>query len=162
MKHKHAELIKAWADGAEIEERCVHWAGPTSWYPFTGNWADDRFQYRIKSLEIPQYRKDMAQALKEGKIVQYLNHDDDWVKCIWSPKDFLNTDYVFSEKYRFRIKPEPNPDVVEFYIQTSTASRALLCGDIEWVDSKGKSARPQLKVIFDGETGALKSSEVLK
>ena len=31
MKHKHAELIKAWADGAEIEARYLKADGWTDW-----------------------------------------------------------------------------------------------------------------------------------
>jgi hypothetical protein len=46
MKHKHAELIKAWADGAIIEEYRINldqWIEPKP-YPI---W-DSRLQYRIK------------------------------------------------------------------------------------------------------------------
>lgn len=46
MKHKHAELIKAWADGADIEVR------------YTSGWEDanpplwcNQYQYRIKPEE---------------------------------------------------------------------------------------------------------------
>jgi hypothetical protein len=45
--HKHAELIKAWADGAEIEVNCPKngWVSVSNPY-----WSDDREQseYRIK------------------------------------------------------------------------------------------------------------------
>ena len=86
--HKHAELIKAWADGAEIE---------------------------IKFYE-------------------------GWREC--RPIDW-------NENAEFRIKPEPKPDVVEFY----------------WVERPymymASSKTHNLKIIFDGETGKLKSAEVL-
>lgn len=44
MKHKHADVIKAWADGAEIE-----WlnAGDGRWYPL----VDAGAAYRIKPPE---------------------------------------------------------------------------------------------------------------
>ena len=48
MRHKHADLIHAWAEGAEIE--C---AGISSgvWYPSTNpNWAESS-EYRIKPKE---------------------------------------------------------------------------------------------------------------
>jgi len=51
MKHKHAELIKAWADGAIVEEyrpNLNQWVEPQP-YPI---W-DARFSYRIKPE--PQY-----------------------------------------------------------------------------------------------------------
>ena len=87
--HKHAELIKAWADGAEIEYFDLH----------TNCW---RFQPAL----FPWY-----------------------------------------EDYKYRIKPEPKPDVVQF-----------------WCASCEPLKRPldnNLKLTFDGETGKLKSAEVL-
>lgn len=47
--HKHADLIKAWADGAEIEVKSVHmdWT-PVSPYP---SWALG-FEYRIKPEQV--------------------------------------------------------------------------------------------------------------
>lgn len=51
MKHKHAEVIKAWADGAIIEEyrpNLDQWVEPMP-YPI---W-DSRFSYRIKPESKP-------------------------------------------------------------------------------------------------------------
>ncbi len=88
--HKHAELIKAWADGAEIEV--------------------------------------------------YDEPLDRWVDVIGAP--------AWTSK-KYRIKPEPKPDVV--------VSR--------WVYRDGSTAhcsQSNVKYTFDGETGELKSAEVLK
>ena len=109
--HKHAELIKAWADGAEIEVK--------------------------------------------GQFTDY-----NW----WT----LQPDYVpsWSEKNEYRIKPEPKPDVVlyadvssclphlgkQFYANISCAYSSL----------PSLSNPANLKLTFDGETGELKSAEVLK
>lgn len=99
MKHKHAELIKAWADGAEIE-----------WQDFKGEW----------------------------KIT----------KC---PHWFVNRCY--------RIKPEPKPDVVRYV----TAEFAEFFDNYRVSNIfKERYERHNLKLTWDGETGALKSSEVLK
>ena len=48
--HKHAELIKAWADGAEIEQRMyVKNSWFEEWTNFDGVWHDsDIWQFRIK------------------------------------------------------------------------------------------------------------------
>ena len=89
--HKHAELIKAWADGAEIE------------------------QYD------PRYK------------------EHGWKLCGEDPYWDVNCQY--------RIKPEPKPDVIQF-----------------WCASCEPLKRPldnNLKLTFDGETGELKSAEVL-
>lgn len=87
--HKHAELIKAWADGAEIQ-------------------------------------------VYDGAL-------DRWVDVIGSPAWTSKT---------YRVKPEPKPDVV--------VSR--------WVYRDGSTAHcseSNVKYTFDGETGQLKSAEVL-
>jgi hypothetical protein len=87
--HKHAELIKAWADGAEIQVRISS----------SSEWQDSENPY--------------------------------WTK-----------------HYEYRIKPEPKPDIV--------VSR--------WVYRDGSTvhcSKSNVKYIFDGETGQLKSAEVL-
>ncbi len=59
--HKWAKEIKAWADGAEIEQRChspsikeVIWS---NWEQFDGEWTDEKhWEYRIKlQPKKPQY-----------------------------------------------------------------------------------------------------------
>ena len=88
--HKHAELIKAWADGAEIETlRCR----------ITNNWC---------LVDVP----------------------------VW---------YVNSE---YRIKPEPKLDVVAYI-------------EVRHVFSATQKPNHNLQVTFDGETGKLKSAEVI-
>ena len=89
--HKHAELIKAWADGAEIQ----------LWW------------------------------------------NDQWV-------DSENPNWV-GEMYR--IKPELKPDVVKL--------SAVYLNEFGDYILKSSSVE-NLKLTFDGETGELKSAEVLK
>lgn len=90
--HKHAELIKAWADGHQIQI-FDH-----------GTWLD--------------YREGDTPA--------------------WNPE------------YQYRIKPQPKPDFVEKFCLRYNAG-------IEVVNF----ADPNIKFTFDGETGKLKSAEVL-
>jgi hypothetical protein len=55
--HKHAELIKAWADGAEIEQSKLYEDGRQEpWVNFTGVWLDN-FYYRIKRKPKPNVVK---------------------------------------------------------------------------------------------------------
>ena len=93
--HKHAELIKAWADGAEI-------------------------QYRYNA-NIPWH---------DATSPQWWEYD-----C------------------EYRIKPAPKPDQV-VYPHAAQYQR-------ENGYSSAVSTRGQLKLTFDGETGKLKSAEVL-
>ena len=95
--HKHAELIKAWADGAEIEafDSCT----------------------------------------------------DQWIRAS-SPS--------WQNQIEYRIKPEPKPDVVKYvYADFSDKAYSFLLDEVGMGDSN-------LKLTFDGETGELKSAEVLK
>jgi hypothetical protein len=98
MKHKHAELIKAWADGAEIQYR------PT--------W------------------------------------NSEWFDCIDDPK--------WSPDFEYRIKPKP--DVVAY------ATTYIFIKDVAHVTNAylNQESNSNLKLTFDGETGKLKSAEVIK
>ena len=90
--HKHAELIKAWADGAEIEMR------------FSSSWA---------SLPKPRWDSEVAE---------------------------------------YRIKPEPKPDVIQYYQALEKRIGQPM------IETFGKN---NLKLTFCGETGKLKSAEVI-
>lgn len=93
MRHKHADLIIEWANGAEI---------------------------------------------------QYY----DAIMCRWAD----NKNPKWDEETKFRVKPEPKPDVVKYYL----FAFASICAIGE------EGGRVNLKLTFDGETGELKSAEVLK
>ena len=105
--HKHAEIIKAWADGHDIQTR---WRSTK-----TGEWTEWR--------------------------------DEEW------------NDVEFFYDYEYRIKPEPKPDVVQY-------GRADFRGEMEFCLWGNKMShhdlKDNLKLTFDGETGELKSAEVLK
>ena len=47
MRHKHADLIHAWADGAEIEWRSKQYTS-NEWYPCNNPSWDDIAEYRLK------------------------------------------------------------------------------------------------------------------
>ena len=99
--HKHAELIKAWADGAEIEYRFQLGFGENQ------PWS----KWRSTTNET----------------------------IAWAETDFCD----------YRIKPQPKPDVVE----TLNVTKNNIYKDL--------SERANLKLIWDGETGELKSAEVI-
>jgi hypothetical protein len=150
--HKWAEEIKAWANGAEIEQSNTDamLASHIIWKTFDGNWNKDGYIYRIKPPEVPQWRKDMAQALKDGKVVEY-GCFSNWVPSLMVAEDFLS--FLFSgDEKEYRIKPEPKPDVVRFY--------NIRNGCVYISDPAFGGA--DLRLIWDGETGKPKSAEVLK
>jgi len=57
MKHKHAELIKAWADGAIIEARYLKGDGWSEWKEEVGGfiWYNGGAEYRIKPEPKPDF-----------------------------------------------------------------------------------------------------------
>lgn len=94
--HKHAELIKAWADGAEIEI--------------------------------------------------YSSYDNEWIRYSEGENP------SWGENYEYRIKPETKPDViVKWFVRPR---------EVTYFDSRDQDTK-NLKLTFDGETGKLKSAEVL-
>ena len=97
MRHKHADLIYAWADGAQIQ-----------WKDRDGQWHD------------------MGEPL-------------------------------WSEKHEYRIKPEPKPDIIKFINVRLQYKDIGIC---RW--DSCDSLYANLKLTFDGETGELKSAEVIK
>lgn len=104
--HKHAEIIKAWADGEQIEVR-------------------HKSEHKWESLA----------TAYEG---------------LQSP--------AWYEQSEYRIKPEPKPDVVQFGV-------AMLEGfgsKVWYLGSRNGCPDNNIKLTFDGETGKLKSAEVLK
>jgi hypothetical protein len=97
--HKHAELIKAWADGAVIEARYLKATGWTDWKEEVGGF-------------------------------------------IW-----------YFEGAKYRIKPEPMPDVT-YYFEVDRRKNVYQIDTI--------AGEANFTLTFDGETGKLKSAEVLK
>lgn len=96
MRHKHADLIHAWAENMDLQIECKY-TGESSWTQF------------------------------------------DPVMQKWMPH------------HEYRIKPVENPDVVCYY----TASPNHRGDSV-------KLERDNLILTFDGETGKLKSAEVIK
>jgi len=84
--HKHAELIKAWADGAEIEYLIRN----TEWRTTTQPAWDQSTEYRIKKniVKTVGYRR-----------YYYVENDNYYVSSVYKDK--------YSESYRDNIKLEP-------------------------------------------------------
>ena len=64
MKHKHAELIKAWADGAEIQVKACNLVWEDRENPY---WATDR-EYRIKPDPRPDEYVFIKLTIGDGNV----------------------------------------------------------------------------------------------
>jgi hypothetical protein len=100
--HIHAEVIKAWADGAEIEVFNVFYPG--------GRWQatsvppkfEPSYEFRVKPAPDPY--AELRQALREGKKIEYQSQFDGE----WSEISVVNPDRKFLHgPERYRVKPEP-------------------------------------------------------
>ena len=137
-KHKHCELIKAWADGAEIES----WSSDDGWrLDFSPSWSSF-IQYRIKPEPKPDNLTDLLQQkdLEIHRLRKTISFQQDVIASLEDS-----------------IKPEPKPDVVTYLICDVTGA---------WVEYGIHHMFPNhkgvIKVISDGQTGKPKSAEVLK
>ena len=74
MKHKHCELIKAWADGAEIQykDQRGDWIDFPSWYEPV--WNSDTLEYRIKPEPKPDFSYSYIVCDNGGAIQVYNGH----------------------------------------------------------------------------------------
>lgn len=88
---------------------------------------------------------DMIHAWAEGAEIQYRFNDE------WS--DIENPSFI--DCFEYRIKPTPKPDVVWY-------ASPRISGDICAYMSKARLVESNLELTFDGETGELKSAEVIK
>lgn len=99
MKHKHAELIKQWADGAEIQlqEYNGSWHGTDS-----PQWRMDS-AYRIKPEPRPQWQQDLIDAAKAGKVVEFYDAIAGWVESDLNKQlDLYNFGYATQSDFRIR------------------------------------------------------------
>jgi hypothetical protein len=81
-------------------------------------------------------------AWAEGKTIQFESVHGNW-------KDVPHP--IWDRCVNYRVKPEPKPD----YVHEATVN-APECPGCRF------NNRPNLRMTFDGETGQLKSAEVLK
>jgi len=117
--HKHCELIKQWADGAEIEYRTEggRWieACNPSWDEFT--------VYRIHD----PYRK-LKEAARDPTKQIRVNGGVGWI-------DAGEFNWVWSEppeKYEIRDKPDP---YAELKLAAADPTKQIRCYGQEWVDA---------------------------
>lgn len=105
----------------------------------------------------PHKWADVLHAIADGKAVQFKgSYGDDWYDVIDMQRD---PDPINHFEYDWRIKPEPKPDVVKYLgLGCSEGASARVGNSLSLVDHWTN----KIKLTFNGETGALKSAEVLK
>lgn len=92
----------------------------------------------------PHVHAEFIKAWADGATIQYENAKGEW-------KDTSKSGPTWSSLTRYRIKPEPKPDVVAY---VTACVGDVTIGPEQFHDDN-------LKLTFDGETGKLKSAEVI-
>lgn len=163
--HKWAKEIHAIADGIEVQwawESKKLWSDWDKEYDASPITSREGIVWRIKPPEVDQWRKDMAQSKKAGKMVEFLWRGI-WRESICSIEDFLNPEINLNpllnslgdgQEY-YRVRSEPKENIVKYLIR---------CSGGFWTEDYRESPSlelKQIKVVFDGETGKPISAEVL-
>jgi len=149
-KHIHAEVIKAWADGAEVEYR-EHDDKP--WKETKGPGFVAYFQYRVKPVP-HKWQKEMDAALA-GAVIQWLKPQHgyhEWTVWEFAKQHVKNKDGDSpwdDDFYQFRIKPEQVVKFVEAKLDVQSGALSLVF----------KQLQGNLKLTF--EDGKLVKAEVL-
>jgi hypothetical protein len=125
--HKHAEVIKAWADGAEIEfridsdcewnamrpaEECENDLGVPAFYT--------NYEYRRKD----PYRE-LKEARAAGKVIQWYSGSSLNNTGEWCDQDGYCIVWYYPPE-RYRVKPEPTTKKVKLLAYVSGAAGELV------------------------------------
>jgi hypothetical protein len=115
--------------------------------------------WRIKPPEVAQWRKDLAEKMKAGGVLEIKNPVCGWTKAFSGIGIVLDPTIVLTEGM-YRIRPEPKPDVVKVFKLESHPFAGLRFTDITWLPNE-VNVTQRIKVIWDS-AGNLKDAEVLK
>ena len=99
----------------------------------------------------PHKHAELIKAWADGAEIEYFDHEEGWTNQE-HPAWYVDTEY--------RIKPEPKPDVVK-YVMFNTETREPFLVSMVKTDSFLFQSKV-LMVRIDGETGKLKSTEIIK
>lgn len=170
MSHKHAELIKQWADGKTIQvKEHFGWVDTP-----TPHWFEN-IEYRVKPDEFTQ---SLIDAYKRGDEVSYRYNDDcDGYDPIWFSLHFLDPKQIETFKcdtvnYKWRILPkesnfdDPTNDINEILdnFNFEKVKKVMDFLNWEWFGSNGVPEIYELrqharKLMNTAVTECLKSKE---
>ena len=110
----------------------------------------------MRNKKVPHIHSELIKAWADGAKIQFLGDiSGTWMDCTPTWQSHL----------QYRIKPEPKPDRVAFS-NVYKNSIGCLSKDSESLDKWARAANEiylgRVRVTFDGETGKLKSVEIIK
>ncbi len=94
VRHKHADLIHAWADGAEIQQMVPpEKGGLGGWHKFDGNWEkmSDYYIYRLKpAVGVSKLEHTTIKPEEKKPVVRWL-----WADTAGG--QYRETDFFYTE-----------------------------------------------------------------
>ena len=100
----------------------------------------------------PHKHAELIKAWADGAEIERYDHED---------KDWLDDEQpIWYEADEYRIKPEPKPDVFRNFLFVEKMACAYTFIDVTGLPRN--EGEQWIRVYMDGETGELKSAEVLK
>ena len=101
MKHKHCDLIKAWAEGEEIQHFCIY---DNQWFDNNAPAWSSCTEYRIKPKpKIVKFKVALVKCNFIGKYLEII-FDDDYSK-MESNSDFIKW---LGNEYCYEVEDEKN------------------------------------------------------
>lgn len=84
MKHKHAEVLHAIAEGKDVEWQSLADGSWSSVHPEArvNPIIDKHLNWRVKPEPEAEWKQKLRQAAREGKRIEYLDHKGEWVDCL--------------------------------------------------------------------------------
>lgn len=148
-EHIHAAVLRAIADWLEVQYEMPdgNWSHPFIPRGVLNPISHSDYKWRVAT---PAWQEALRQAVRDGKVVEFrtLTCGGEWLRSNLNdlPDRF---DFDVSDADRYRIRPEPKPDVV----------RELVLYEINRADEIFPVGR--FRLVTDGESGKTKSAEVL-
>lgn len=148
-KHKHSELIKLWADGAEIE----YYSSIINKWLDTHNspvWDEDT-QYRLK---LEPWQQKLVDAIESGKVVDFNSYD--WYRADVLHERVENDEihcYHWYAEDRYRIRPKAKPEWQQKLIDAVKAGKTVEwnAGGDTWVASNINDSPDPTEFTFDND-----------
>lgn len=100
-------------------------------------------------MKTPHKHAELIKAWADGAEIEYFSK----TALEWC----LITVPTWADNVEFRIKPEPKPDLVYYGVIDMDTGKGFLDAAFTRFNDQGDG----IKLTFDGETGKLKSAEVL-
>lgn len=146
--HSHAELIKAWADGAKIQSRALlDYDNVEQWTKWTDNdepeWWNEDYQFRIK----PEKRNNKPWKPEEGISYLFVNSYGSVDEKPWDSSTIDYKRYENGNCFHFQPDAEAAAERVKDALKGTTNVSANIGSDVSRKDAEIKALKEELESL---------------